>query len=169
MPYGVPYLIIILSQFTFYNVRLINIIKPGLFIYECIRMIILVASVVYLMPGSSIFSWLFFAAPSAMFLLMALFLWLDAFRYKAYLPLFMAGKCIGIFAQMGWSIITRRDAVMERFNIIIDNVNMILLSGDLFAMAAILMIIKSIQNSSETPLTAAKEIAEDKNSEPDGG
>jgi len=46
-----------------------------------------------------------FAASMALFPLMALFIWLDNSRYGVFLPLFTAGKCIGVFSMLGWSII----------------------------------------------------------------
>ena len=54
-----------------------------------------------------------FAASAPLFPLMALFIWMDSARYKAYMPLFSAGKCIGFFSILGWSIIARQVRIID--------------------------------------------------------
>jgi len=85
-----------------------------------------------------------FTAPSALFPLMALFILLDAKRYKVYLPLFIAGKSIGIFLEALWSIMSIQVTIGEGIDYSVILAQMIL-SGDLFSLAACLMIIKYIQ------------------------
>jgi len=89
-----------------------------------------------------------FAAPAVLFPLMALFIWLDTGRYKTYLPLFAAGKCIGIFILLGWSIISQQVTMISSFSSaaiiagnFVANAGLILLSGDFFALAAVILII----------------------------
>lgn len=81
-----------------------------------------------------------YAVPAVLFPLMALFIWLDTSRYEVYLPLFTAGKCLGIFVLLGWSIVSKQVTIMESF----------ILSGDLFALAVILLIMKDVQKPIET-------------------
>jgi len=114
--------------------KITKLLKGGLFVYECFRIIIL--AFVLSFQGSWGFSIkIIFSAPGALFPLMALFIWLDANRYSAYIPLFAAGKCIGVFILLGWSIITRQVTMIESF----------VLSGDFFALAAVIMINKDFQ------------------------
>lgn len=82
---------------------------------------------------------------------MALFIWLDTERYKAYLYLFAAGKCIGIFALLGWSIISMQVTMIGSFLGIAVIAELLLFCGDLFAIAAVLLIIKDAKNLTETP------------------
>jgi len=85
-----------------------------------------------------------FAAPSALFPLMALFIWLDIDRYKVFVPLYLAGKSIGIFLELGWSIISRQGTMIGSLNFT-SIVAQLILSGDLFALAAAIMIYKCLQ------------------------
>jgi len=82
-----------------------------------------------------------YTAPAVLFPLMALFIWLDASRYRAYLHLFAAGKCIGLFLLLGWSVIARFTMTMEAYGIALTE--WIILGGDFLALAAILFIIKN--------------------------
>ena len=128
---------------------LIRLLKPGLFIYECVRIMVIAAYAVLLGRNHIDFPVIFFAAPAVLFPLMALFIWLDIYRYKTYLPLFISGKCIGIFSLLGWLIISRQVTMFTELfgNTVIE---MILLSGDFFATAAILLIAKNVKNITET-------------------
>ena len=114
--------------------KIIKLIKCGLFVYECIR-IVLIAFALYLQRSGGFSVKVIYTAPCALYPLMALFIWIDANRHKAYVPLFMAGKCIGIFMLLGWSIITRQVTMIESF----------ILSGDFFSLAAALMINRDFQ------------------------
>nr|AGS51821.1 hypothetical protein [uncultured bacterium contig00053] len=134
----------------------VGILKPGLFIYECVRIIILAFVLVIIMPEKSSIPWLAFIAPGALFPLMALFLWLDILYYKAFIPLFIAGKCIGIFSLLIWSLISRQLTMIEGFAGYLIIPEMIFLCGDLFALAAILFIYRSMQIVNK-PLAATAE------------
>ena len=90
-----------------------------------------------------------FAAPMVLFPLMALFIWLDTNRYSAYLPLFTAGKCIGIFILLGWSIALRQVTIIGMFYGAAVFAELILISGDFFALAAVLLITKDFQKPTE--------------------
>jgi len=110
--------------------KIISIAKGGLFIIECIRIIAL-AFILIIRANESEFSTIvIFAAPAVLFPLMALFIWLDTNRYRAFTPLFTAGKCISVFMLLGWFIITGQVTMFES----------LILSGDLFALALILLI-----------------------------
>jgi hypothetical protein len=94
----------------------------------------------------SLFTKMVLAAPGALFPLMALFLWLDTERYKEYLPLFAAGKGIGIFTLLGWFIVSQKVTMIGCFHGIAIIAELLLLSGDLFALAAVFLIIKDVRN-----------------------
>jgi len=123
---------------------LTRFLKIGLFIYECIRILLLSLILIIQKDEGGLLVRMIFTAPSALFPLMALFIMLDTNRYKVYLPLFAAGKGIGIFLEALWSIVYRQDTMkesMDRSAVLAQYV----LSGDLFALAAVIMIIKHIQ------------------------
>ena len=120
-----------------------------LFIYESIRVLILAAFVFFQPVDPSGFPRLVFAVSGALFPIMALFIWLDISRYRAYLPLFAAGKCIGLFSLLVWSFVSRNITMTEGVPGIVI-AERALLSGDLFAMAAVLLIIKDVYKMTET-------------------
>lgn len=82
-----------------------------------------------------------FAASTALFPLMALFMRLDSVRYRVYMPLFTAGKCIGIFSVLGWSII----AGQVKISAVLSGsakIESFLLYSYLFSLIVILLIIR---------------------------
>ena len=130
---------------------MIRVLKPAVFIYECIRILFL-AIFIFFQPGDSPnLPRLIYAAPGALFPLMALFIWLDISRYRAYLPLFIAGKCIGIFTLAVWLIISPGIAAWG-----IGSLSMIstgtaireLLLMDILALSAVILI-KKYDNQTE--------------------
>ncbi|MCL2719972.1 MAG: hypothetical protein FWD47_01355 [Treponema sp.] len=120
--------------------KLVQIVKPGLFVYECVRFITLTFFLLLILRNNpGLFIVVIFAVPLALFPLMALFLWLDTDRFRAYLPLFLAGKCIGIIILLIWSIISKQDIIVQ------SNI----LCGDLLSFAAVLLIIKDLRKTAE--------------------
>ena len=121
---------------------LLRLLKPGLFTYECIR-ILLLASYVVVQSANPVFSLsIVFAAPGAIFPLMALFLWLDISRYSVYLPLFAAGKSISIVLLAGYTVASGRFSTFE----------LLFLSGDILALAAIILLLNNIRKLTEVPV-----------------
>jgi hypothetical protein len=53
-----------------------------------------------------VFPALVYGAANALFLLMALFVWLDPFRYGVYVPLYTAGKVISAVSALGWCVLS---------------------------------------------------------------
>jgi len=123
---------------------LTRFLKIGLFTYECIRILLLALILILEGTESGLLVKMIFAAPSALFPLMALFIMLDTKRYKVYLPLFLAGKSIGIFMEALWSIISIQVTINDSLDRSVILAQLIL-SGDLFSLAAVIMIIKYIQ------------------------
>ena len=129
--------------------KLIQLVKPGLFLYECLRIPLLAAVLILRSERNDILISLVYAAPSALFPLMALFIWLDSERYRAYLPLFAAGKCIGISTILGWSIVSAQVTMIGVFMTVVVFAEFVILCGDLLAMAAVYLIYKDNKNNSE--------------------
>jgi len=150
--------------------RIVSIIKPVLFLYECFRIFVFTIVMVYTLQEISAVPYLVFAVPAIMFPLMALFLWIDASRYRAYLPLFTAGKCAGILLMLVWLIVAGRDTIMytihgrtgEDVAII---ASLFGASGDLVALAAVLFIYRDMQKYTKKPAVLDTQIMEDKQCE----
>jgi len=115
-----------------------------LFIYEIIRVIVLAILLILQENNPSIFIMVVFATQGAFFPIITLFLCLDTIRYKEYIPLFMAGKCIGVFVLLSWSLYTRQLEISGNF---LNEITLI--SGDILALAAIIFIKKDINIQSE--------------------
>ncbi|MDR1837462.1 MAG: hypothetical protein LBQ89_07370 [Treponema sp.] len=137
--------------------RIVSVLKPGLFIYECVRAVILAFSLVYLLPEVGAIPWLAFSSSTVLFPLMSLFLMLDVSAHRVYLPLFTAGKCIGIFSLLGWLIVARQVTMIERFPSVNIIAELILLSGDMLALTAVLFISKDTQKLTEKTETEDKQ------------
>ncbi|MDR2952361.1 MAG: hypothetical protein LBU82_03870 [Treponema sp.] len=101
---------------------------------------------------STAIPWLVYAAPCVMFPLMALFIWLDICRYRNYLPLFLAGKCVSIAALLVWFIVSRQVTMFEGLSISsgVVLIELVLLSGDLLSIAAVLLIARNALIEAET-------------------
>jgi len=144
---------------------IIRLFRPGLFVYECVRILLLAFTLVFILPETSAVPWLAFTASGALFPLMALFMWLDVDRYKNYLPLYIAGKCIGIFSMLGWTVVSRHLTMIQDFYGVYVLVDLVFLSGDLFALAAVLFLFRDTQKLANIPAMVDTQITEDKQCE----
>ena len=95
--------------------KVIRLLKPVLLIQEIFRIIIIVLLLLLRSEESSTFIMVFFAAQGVLFPLMAVFLCLNTARYKEYLPLYIAGKTIGVFLILCWSLLTQQVTMIEGF------------------------------------------------------
>jgi hypothetical protein len=129
--------------------KVIQLIKPGLFLYECLRIMIFAAVLILRSNGDNFLGQLVYTAPGVLFPLMALFIWLNSQRYRAYLPLFAAGKCIGISTLLGWSIVSGQVTMMGRFLGAAVFAEIVLICGDLLSIAAVLLVYKDNRINSE--------------------
>jgi hypothetical protein len=148
--------------FIFYIMDIFRPLRGGLFVYECLRLLYLIGSFVVLRPGGGNFPWLVYAAPNALFPLAALFLWLDISRYGLYLPLYVAGKGIGVCSMLGWLISSRWLIPPENitglfylFEAAPALAGWILLCGDLLSVAAGLVIAGKTRNLAQGAVTEA--------------
>jgi len=127
-----------------------QLLKPGLFIYECLRLLFLISALAAATDGLKN-PLLVFTASNALFPLIALFLLLNISRYRDYLPLYFAGKCISLFSVAGWVIISKQEtiiwALMNSSRLLFTPriFTGILSCGDLFSVAAALLIYREIQ------------------------
>jgi hypothetical protein len=112
-----------------------------LFINECINFLFLAAIMVFLNINQAGLPQISFTAATALFPLMSLFIWLDSSRYRVYMPLFTAGKCIGIFSILGWSIIAGQ-VTIETILSGATEIESFLLLSYLFSLVIILVIIR---------------------------
>ena len=112
-----------------------------------------------------VFPRMVFIASAALFPIMALFIWLDVYRYRVYLPLFLAGKCISLFLLLVWYVITRQIPVTEEFlSGFISSIGgeWIFLFCDCLAVLAVLIIFENVQKLTERPALTDAPDMEDK-------
>jgi len=95
--------------------RLASFLKPGLLVYEVLKTVIFATVVVLQAENTEIFTLIIFSAQAALFPLMALFLCVNTVQYKEYLPLYIAGKFVCIFAIIGWSIFAQEKSSLGSF------------------------------------------------------
>ena len=91
--------------FYFDYMRIHSPLCGGLFIVECARFSFLTGGLVILRHNAeAVFPWQMYAAANALFVLMALFLWLDASKYSVYVPLHISGKSLSLFCEIAGGI-----------------------------------------------------------------
>jgi hypothetical protein len=116
------------------------------FALECVKLIIIALIIIIQGHEPGLFIKIILAAPGALFPLMALFICLDTDRYKEYLPLFSAGKCIGIFLLLVWFIVSRQVTMIGgKFGFAV-YAELLLLCGDLLSLGAVLLISRDVKN-----------------------
>jgi hypothetical protein len=82
--------------------------------YELVRLFVLAK---FIGPGAegTVFPWAAFGAANGLFLLMALFIWLDFGRYGVYAPLYTAGKVLAVVSAAGWCVFSRAQIINAIF------------------------------------------------------
>jgi hypothetical protein len=121
-------------------------LKPTVFTLECIKLMVIALIIIIQGNVPGMFTKIVLAAPGALFPIMALFIWLDTERYKEYLTLFLAGKCIGIFLLLGWFIIFSQVIMIGRILGFAVYAEGLLLFGDLLSLGAVSLIKRDIKN-----------------------
>ena len=96
---------------------------------------------------------------------MALFLWLDIQRYREYLPLFSAGKAVGIFSLALWSIFFRQFTMTDRASNLFLLIELIFLCGDFFALAVCIFMYKKLKITNKPVMETIAPDTEDKQCE----
>ena len=148
-------MLIVICSVARYNTIMGRLFISGLFIIETVRSIVLAFTLIFLLPNTSAFPWVTFSASAALFPLMALFLWINTNRYKNYIPLYIAGKCIGIFAFLGWALLYRGFTPAEgsSFNVFTDT---IFLGCDILVLMIVLKLRKNLKDENEPADTLVK-------------
>jgi hypothetical protein len=96
-----------------------NVCRPlrlALFFYECIRLFLILGLWSLFLPlegGAKSLPCLMYAAPNALFPLIALFMWRDLPVYRVYLGLYTAGKIIILAAFYAWGLFAIQGLVRE--------------------------------------------------------
>jgi hypothetical protein len=125
--------------------NIVRFLKPAVFLIECIKLMC-ISTVLMMQSGEpGLLIKLILAAPGALFPIMALFIWLDTDRYKEYLPLFMTGKCIGIFLLLVWFIASQQATMIGKVLGVDVYAELILLVGDLLSLGSVFLIDKSVR------------------------
>jgi len=89
-------------------------LRAGLFIYECLRLLILVFFLLFSSLESAISgSYTVYMSSNALFPLMALFIWLRPDEYINYSSLYIAGKLVFLVSFYLWEIFNLRDFVRD--------------------------------------------------------
>ena len=82
--------------------------------YELVRLVFLMGAFAQLQLGATTpFPLLALITPGAMFFLMALFWLLDMPRYRAYGPLYLVGKGLGVMTALLWIFFTDNYIIRE--------------------------------------------------------
>jgi len=124
-------------------------LRTALCVYECIRLAFLVGVFILLQPeGASAFPWLALITPGAMFLLIMLFWRINITYYRAYGPLYLAGKGLSIITTMFWLFFTKSSMIRELFYhdaalLIVPGIVFFLMLGDMLSIWLVNGIIKS--------------------------
>jgi len=92
-----------------------RLIPTVIFIYDCSRLFFLIALLGFFLklgPESGIikFPLLVYTAPNALFPLMSLFLLIHFDFSRAYIPLYITGKFLGLLCMMVWILFSLRFA-----------------------------------------------------------
>jgi hypothetical protein len=82
-------------------------LRGGIFVYDVLRLIVMLeTAVLFALPAGGLeeaaFPLLAYMAPNALFPMMALLFWLRPDEYRPYVFLYIAGKIVGIMANLGW-------------------------------------------------------------------
>jgi len=100
-------------------------LSAALFLYECIRLLLLAVFLFIVSPlGNGIssgigafFPYMVYISSNALFPLMAMFVWLRPDEYRNYITLYMAGKIIAVVSFYVWVIFSSREGLSGAENI----------------------------------------------------
>jgi hypothetical protein len=147
--------------FKFILLIITRFIKLLLVIIECITFIIAIF-VIHNSISQAGLSEITLMASMVLFPLMAIFILLDSTRYKVYIPLFTAGKFIGIFTLLAFPLITGQDSKFGIFSKDAGFVSLLMVSY-LFSILVIFLLIITEKKTGGT--NQSEEKNEEKKSE----
>jgi hypothetical protein len=92
-------------------------LRGGIFVYDLFRLIVMIEiAVLFPLPvegtEGTFFPLLAYMASNALFPLMAFLFWLRPGEYKSYIFLYIAGKIIGITANIGWLVFSYGNIIL---------------------------------------------------------
>jgi hypothetical protein len=126
-------------------------LRLALFVYEVLRLVILAFLFVEwrAMGERDLFPVLLYAAPNALFPLMALFLLARLSQSGAYAPLYAAGKIIALVTALFWCIFSGNDIInalmMDKPGIILILEGVLgIFTGDVFSAVLLFILIKKL-------------------------
>jgi hypothetical protein len=93
-------------------------LRGGIFVYDVLRLIVMLeTAVLFALPVNSsegaVFPLLAYMAPNALFPMMALLFWLKPDEYGSYIFLYIAGKIVGIMANLGWLVFSLENTTLD--------------------------------------------------------
>jgi hypothetical protein len=93
-------------------------LRGVIFFYDLLRLIAMIElAVLFALPvdgsGETFFPLLVYMSPNALFPLMALLFWLRPGEHKPCLFLYIAGKIVGIAANLGWLVFSYRNIMYD--------------------------------------------------------
>ncbi|QQO09671.1 hypothetical protein [Breznakiella homolactica] len=152
----------------------------ALFVYDLFRLVFVVCMVAFFSPsmgdpGSRIMPYIFFAAPNALFPLMSLFIWASLARYASYLPLYLAGKLIGIGSFIAWLGFSFNNILVSLpmnavSGLMILGLTLLLCLADIGTILGVSLLLRRIgPRQTEEGRLQARESSEEPAGEPDNG
>jgi hypothetical protein len=93
-------------------------LRGGIFVYDVLRLIVMLeTAILFALPANSsegaVFPLLAYMAPNALFPMMALLFWLRPDEYRSYIFLYIAGKIVGIMANLGWLAFSIKNTTLD--------------------------------------------------------
>ena len=93
-------------------------LRGGIFVYDVLRLIVMLeTAVLFALPSGGLegtaFPLLVYMAPNALFPMMALLFWFRPDEYRPYLFLYIAGKIVGIMANLGWLAFSLKNTTLD--------------------------------------------------------
>jgi len=139
---------IIVRFFKFILLIISRFFKLILLIIECITFFIAVI-VIQRSINQAGLSEITLMVSAVLFPLMALFIWLDSTRYRVYIPLFTAGKFIGVFSILGFPVITGQNSNSGFFSRDVNLLSLLLVSYLFSILVVILLFIMERKSEGE--------------------
>jgi len=130
--------------------RKARFLKLVLLIFECLSFIA-AFPVIKSSFGQASLPGIILMTSTALFPLMALFIWLDSTRYRVYIPLFLTGKCVGIFCLSCFSLFAGKVSIIDKSYNDMKIISALLFYYIFSMVFAILIFIREKNSSVENP------------------
>jgi hypothetical protein len=93
-------------------------LRWGIFVYDVLRLIVMLETALVFVvpangPGGAFFPLSAYMAPNALFPIMALLLCLRPDEHGAYVLLYIAGKIVGVMANLGWLVFSFKNGALN--------------------------------------------------------